>query len=353
MLVRSDSSLLITNVTEDAALFASGGFCAAGIGGDGAWGEKNHCGSITITGGVIDALAGSYGAGIGGGVDGNGGTIRITGGTVTARGTGWGAGIGGGDGGNGGTVSISGGVVTAIGGGTLDGGAGIGGGSNAYAAEVTVSGGTVVAQAGSGYATDVGSGAYRSNWVGSFHVTGGSLRLVNGRYDLAPSNATDRVWCVTVTGLVANAEVRLTGLNGYGRKDLFSDEEGRVYLWLPDGVHRFGLDDGSEHPFAATVSGGDTFADPVPFIGVTVNGRDVAMGGGDGWKFVKPKVLLDGNSPCVISGSGSQIGFVAEADCAVTLSNLVLVTEQTALPPFDCASATVELALAGTNRLSV
>ncbi|MBP5510709.1 MAG: hypothetical protein J6Z49_07315, partial [Kiritimatiellae bacterium] len=183
----------------------------------------------------------------------NGGTIRITGGTVTARGTGWGAGIGGGDGGNGGTVSISGGVVTAIGG-ASDGGAGIGGGWNAYAAEVTVSGGTVVAQAGSGYVTDVGSGAYQSSGVGSFHVTGGSLRLVNGRYDLAPSNATDRVWCVTVSGLVANTPVTLDGLAGYGQDDLYADTDGCIYLWLPNGEYAF---QANGNDCAVTVDGGN------------------------------------------------------------------------------------------------
>jgi murein DD-endopeptidase MepM/ murein hydrolase activator NlpD len=91
-----------------------------------------------------------YGAGIGGGMHGNGGNITINGGRVSASGT-YGAGIGGGDGGSGGVVVINGGTVTATG---NSGGAGIGGGVDGAGGTVSISGGSyVIAKGGDGYAT--------------------------------------------------------------------------------------------------------------------------------------------------------------------------------------------------------
>ena len=62
-------------------LVASGGFFAAGIGGDY---TTTDCGAVTIYGGSITAT-GNYGAGIGGGTGGAGGDVAINGGTVVAR----------------------------------------------------------------------------------------------------------------------------------------------------------------------------------------------------------------------------------------------------------------------------
>jgi uncharacterized repeat protein (TIGR02543 family) len=62
-------------------LVVSGGFFAAGIGGDY---TTSNCGSVTIYGGAITAT-GNYGAGIGGGTGGAGGDVAINGGSVVAR----------------------------------------------------------------------------------------------------------------------------------------------------------------------------------------------------------------------------------------------------------------------------
>lgn len=110
---------------------------AAGIGGE----HDHYGGTITINGGFVASKSNSNGAGIGGGLcNANGssscGTVSINGGTVIANGYGGAAGIGGGSypsgsvimGGNGGKVTITGGTVIATGG---NGGAGIGGGVNA------------------------------------------------------------------------------------------------------------------------------------------------------------------------------------------------------------------------------
>ncbi len=136
----------------DGSLEATGGY-GAGIGG----GVGGNGGEITISGGTVTATGGN-GAGIGGGEGGyggnggEGGKITISGGTVKATGGG-GAGIGGGEGGIGGIgggsgkITISGGTVTATG----NGGAGIGGGDGyGSGGEITISGGTVTATGGDG-----------------------------------------------------------------------------------------------------------------------------------------------------------------------------------------------------------
>ena len=133
----------------------------AGIGGN--MGES--CGTITITGGTVKAIAGYAGAGIGGGAEGSGGTILISGGTVTATGDLNGAGIGGGSVGSAGNITITGGTVTATGGndGTTGGaGIGSGGGYATVAGSVTITGGTITASGGPN-AKGIGKGAESSD----------------------------------------------------------------------------------------------------------------------------------------------------------------------------------------------
>ena len=93
--------------------------------------EKNNGGSLTIAdedkNGKLTAEGGIYGAGIGGGYEGEGSNIAITGGEVEATGGIGGAGIGGGKNGAGSSIAITGGEVKATGG--LN-GAGIGDGGS-------------------------------------------------------------------------------------------------------------------------------------------------------------------------------------------------------------------------------
>jgi len=174
------------------------------------------------------------------------------GGTVTAVSTYSGAGIGGGMNGAGGTVNISGGTVTATG---RNGGAGIGGGTGSAGGATAISGGTVTA-AGSYSAADIGPGDGSTD-AGANTFTGGSILLVNDSIALAPSNATARVWCVTVTNLVPHAAVTVTSLGTYGVNDLFADENGRLYLWLPDNVYSFTAGGSG---YTAAVNGADATA---------------------------------------------------------------------------------------------
>lgn len=116
--VTGSNSLTINGGTGQNAgiLNATGDYGGAGIGGS--YGDG---GSVTISGGTVNATGGGFAAGIGGGMNGNGGTVTINDGTVNATGGSFGAGIGGGKNANGisgkgGDVTIKGGTVTATGG---------------------------------------------------------------------------------------------------------------------------------------------------------------------------------------------------------------------------------------------
>ena len=137
----NDGNLTIQDKDKDGSLNAKGGQDGAGIGG-GVYGNGSD---ITITGGKVTARGGNYGAGIGGGACGNGSDITVTGGEVTANSGNYGAGIGGGGWGNGNNITISGGKVTATGGMFA---AGIGGGMHRDGNDITISGGEVSAAGG-------------------------------------------------------------------------------------------------------------------------------------------------------------------------------------------------------------
>ena len=150
----------------------------AGIGGGYISGAG---GLITITGGTVTPT-GYYGAGIGGGYNGATGTVVISGGTVNATGN-HGAGIGNGYEATSsvtsfGSVTISGGNVNAE---SQDFGAGIGGGDDNYTGgmpSISISGGTVVALGengagiGLGYYSTVPSGATITLSGGAITATG-------------------------------------------------------------------------------------------------------------------------------------------------------------------------------------
>lgn len=93
---------------------ATGGLCGAGIGsGSGLSGEPYNGKNITVSAGTVTADGGMWGAGIGGGYECSGFAITITGGNVTANGGAQAAGIGGGYGGCGFGLSVTESGVTA------------------------------------------------------------------------------------------------------------------------------------------------------------------------------------------------------------------------------------------------
>ena len=214
-------------ISGSGTLTAQGGEYGAGIGG-------GYCGvgsNITITGGIITATGGSYGAGIGGGFWGGGSNITISGGEVTATGGYGGAGIGGGYYGVGSNIAITGGIITATGG---DGGAGIGGGDSRDGNDITISGGTVTAT-GKNTRSDIGGGSGGS--TGTVTITGGSVKTTKGVLT-GVTNGTGAVYC-TVVDLTdefgIEAAVTDVGETAYGMKDVMTDADGKIYMYLPAG----------------------------------------------------------------------------------------------------------------------
>ena len=137
----------------------------------------------------------------------------------------------------------------------------IGGGFGETGVRYFQNGGTVVADGGSVNLVnaDAVSSTGRGNTIrgGSLHVTGEKPTISN-----PPVNGSNaRVWCVTVKHLVPGAKVVLDGLPDYGTSDIFADDTGAVYLWLPDGEHIFSTQVGDDTwQWRAKVSGADTVA---------------------------------------------------------------------------------------------
>ena len=213
---------------------ATGGQNGAGIGG----GSRETGSDITISGGTVTATGGLCGAGIGGGGDyyesdvrGVGSNITINGGEVTATGGDFGAGIGGGRYENGRNITISGGTVTATGGWC---GAGIGGGEGRTGSDITVSGGTITTTGGK-EATDIGGGSGGS--TGMVTITGGSVKTKNGALT-GVINGTNAVYCTVVDltdEIGTEAAVTDVGETAYGMKDVMTDADGKIYMYLPAG----------------------------------------------------------------------------------------------------------------------
>ena len=213
---------------------ATGGQYGAGIGG----GSRETGSDITISGGTVTATGGLCGAGIGGGGDyyesdvrGVGSNITINGGEVTATGGDFGAGIGGGRYENGRNITISGGTVTATGGWC---GAGIGGGEGRTGSDITVSGGTITTTGGK-EATDIGGGSGGS--TRTVTITGGSVKTKNGALT-GVINGTNAVYCTVVDltdEIGTEAAVTDVGETAYGMKDVMTDADGKIYMYLPAG----------------------------------------------------------------------------------------------------------------------
>ena len=298
---------------------------ASGIGG----GKSGAGGTVTISGGTV--LAEGRQSGIGGGYGASGGTTTISAGTVTAHAA-LGAGIGAGNrGADGGRTTISGGIVTAAGG-TY--GAGIGGasdnGTGGDGGIVEISGGTVFPSGLNG-SSDIGIGRDGSVGTASTTISGGSVRATGALRPLPWSNA-GRIYCVTVSGFEPGAAVTLDGLDSgaidaYGDNDLYADEDGKIYLWLPNGTYRFAARWGANHEtYIANVSDANVDA-AVWRAGVTVNGVDVAALEGEGWEYGDGLYLyLTNATHYTLAGTNveGQVHVWVKSSCEIELRDLVL-----------------------------
>ena len=214
-------------ISGSGALTARGGTKGAGIGS----GFEKAANNITISGGTVTAIGKEHGAGIGSGMYGAASNITINGGTVTATGGEFGAGIGGGMSGDGSNITINGGTVTAVGGKAA---AGIGGGEVKSGSNITINGGTVTVTGGE-KGTDIGGGEEGS--TGTITITGGSVKATRGALTDV-TNGTDNVY-YTVVDLTdeygTEAAVTDVGETAYGMKDVMTDADGKIYMYLPAG----------------------------------------------------------------------------------------------------------------------
>ena len=243
-------------ISGDGALIVIGGENGAGIGSS----YPESVTNIAIAGGTLTATGGGDAAGIGGGYAGSAANITISGGVLDVSGDGRAAGIGGGTGGKGSNITISGGTVTAK---AEMNGAAIGS-ANMYSAEnILISGGNVKAVSKEG--NGIGNGA---------DATGGNVTFAGGNVTVIGSQAPVSADTVTITGGTIKAaritnsstgeieETVITGASngnepvyhtivdlkadydpqspvtevmetGYGMNEVYTDEEGKISIYLP------------------------------------------------------------------------------------------------------------------------
>ena len=206
--------------------YSNGG---SGIGGGNTVGNKNNKNTtggkanVEISGGEVHSISGSYH------ID----TVKADGtavNTVIHSGTGIGGGTSVNQNGGLGDVIISGGIIDAT---------GIGGGGSTYKdggdAHVTVTGGTTAAD-------NIGGGFSETNGYsrGVVEITGGSL---NSMLAIIPTNGDENVYLTRVASqkdgnASLNTEVSSLRLKSgntlYGLKDVYTDKDGVLYLWLPE-----------------------------------------------------------------------------------------------------------------------
>lgn len=231
--------------------YSSGVSPAIGISGD-----ASGFLEIYLNNGIISAIVedGVYGgdessAAIGTGFWSEGGcNIYVRGGEITAVGGSCGAGIGSGcESGADMSISILGGRTVAKGGANA---AGIGGGYRTKTPDIYIAGGTVTASGDPNRAKDIGSGYKSLDDNVDVLVAGGSVWPVNEKYNAVfTCNGTQLVclWTYKASaskGFQPNQDVNvlLTTENGpYGNNDIYADEDGRVYLWVPPALYKNNL----------------------------------------------------------------------------------------------------------------
>ena len=267
--VESGKSLTIDGT---GSLYANGGYYGAGIGG----GYDGDAGEITIIGGYVEAISSFYGAGIGGGYGGNGGKITIKGGTVKAvTENDYGAGIGGGVNGNCGEITISGGNVEANG--EREHCVGIGG--YGTGGTITISGSTTVVKASGGtYGAGIGSYSISISKYGDngaeIIIEGGNITATGGSYGAGIGGGNDGSGgTITISGstTVVNASGGGKGAGIGGGND---GNGGTITIKGGDITAR----GGNSNRGAAGIGGGYNSSGGT----ITIEGGDVKAYGGNG-----------------------------------------------------------------------
>ena len=193
---------------------------------------------------------------------------------------------------------------------------------------MSISGGTVAVSPG---LAGIGIGAVDTSSGDKVEIYGGSVRVGGSTSPQASYNNRAR-YCVTVSGFDPNARVTLEGLNdtdvaSYGDNDIYADDRGKIYIWLPNGDHRFVVNVGkSRETYRAVVSGANVDA-AVWRTGVTVNGVDVAALEGEGWEYGDGLYLYLTNAMhYTLAGTNveGQVHVWVKSSCEIELQDLVL-----------------------------
>ena len=339
-------------ISGSGALTAQGGKYGAGIGS----GYEKAGSNISISGGEVTATGGYGGAGIGGGKNGAGSNISISGETITATGGAYGAGIGGGDYGVGSNITISGGTVTATGG---ENAAGIGGGNSRDGNDISISGGTVTAT-GRSTKSDIGGGGGGS--TGKITITGGSVKTTKGVLT-GVTNGTGTVYYTEVDlseEYGAEEAVTDVGDTAYGMKDVMTDADGKIYMYLPADENGTTIVFGT-HFYSGTVSA-EAGADNRLTRGTECKYSLLVLG--DPAYYERNEIpqgilIKDGANLTVKSGNGygkdnySQTRIEIEKDASVTLTldgTYIDTTDSPILIP-ENSTGNVNIILKGENGL--
>ena len=247
------------------------------------------------------------------------------------------------------SVSISGGVVSAEGGSDA---ADIGSSSTGGCASILVSGGTV--KRADGGTLSVGSGL--DSHAGFVTFAGGAIyATLENISPAALDGIAKAVYPVDVPLGLQNAKIEglIVMCNGspiaFGNNDLYTDGNGVLRIWLSDGDYEFATDGDN---WVANVSGAPASA-YLKSLGVTVNGTDIGRLSGEGWTFDRKARIasLESPGPFTVSGSGSELGFLAKADCDVAMTGLSIANSTRAVAPFDCGTNSVTMTLYEKSNL--
>ena len=141
--------------------------------------------------------------------------------------------------------------------------AAVGGAVDESAGSFVLRSATLFAAGGAAGTPDVGPGAYGAEAEGAT-LLGGSFRPARSLVVPAPSNGVEAVRCVVVDGFEPGAVPQLANLpEGYGTDGIAADQNGYVWLWLPESETSFRfIADGSLRRVAA--GGGAVIAETLP-----------------------------------------------------------------------------------------
>ena len=252
------------------------------------------------------------------------------------------------------SVEISGGIVRA----TSSKSAGIGASDYSSCGAISISGGTVFASTANPSAKGIGNSGKSA--AESVTITGGAV--YSNLPDIGPApvdGSSQAVFPVDIPLGVANAKVEVSGIlrnevaHSYGLADMYTDETGKLRIWLPNGAYVFTVpqEGGDPVEYAAVVKNGAATAVVPELVGLTVNGRDIAYLGGNGWEYAAPDVMLSSDMDYVVSGVAANVRLRVAANAAVTLDGVSIDCSQSGISPFEAGAGTVSVILEGENTL--